>query len=292
MTGAIDWTLIKTFLAIYRASSYVEAAAELGVDESTVRRRLSQLERLLGMRAFARKDGRLYLLPDYEGLVEQALSMEANAKMFWELGQVSQRTGVVRLSLIDQFAIDLGADIAAFCQRNPDILLDITTEAHIVDLRRDGVDIAVRMARPTQGEDKLRRLGHIGFGVYGAPAYFAEAGRDRKHRLIALGVHYPFSNHQFELANGPWISELVQLGSVTTMVDCYPAMLKLCEAGAGLAAIPNFMARGNPNLQGLDDERFKLSVDAWAVVRPEVANLSKVRKTLDFLADAFPRRFA
>lgn len=292
MTGVIDWTLIKTFLAIYRASSYVEAAAELGVDESTVRRRLGQLERLLGMRAFARKDGRLYLLPDYEGLVEQALSMEANAKMFWELGQVSQRTGVVRLSLIDQFAIDLGADIAAFCQRNPDILLDITTEAHIVDLRRDGVDIAVRMARPTQGEDKLRRLGHIGFGVYGAPAYFAEAGRNRKHRLIALGVHYPFSNHQFELANGPWISELVQLGSVTTMVDCYPAMLKLCEAGAGLAAIPNFMARGNPNLQGLDDERFKLAVDAWAVVRPEVANLSKVRKTLDFLADAFPRRFA
>lgn len=292
MTGAIDWTLIKTFLAIYRASSYVEAAAELGVDESTVRRRLGQLERLLGMRAFTRKDGRLDLLSDYQGLVEQALGMEASAKMFWELGQVSQRTGVVRLSLIDQFAIDLGADIAAFCERNPEILLDITTEAHIVDLRRDGVDIAVRMARPTQGEDKLRRLGHVGFGVYGSSAYFAEGPPRRKHRLIALGVHYPFSNHQFELANGPWINELVQIGSVTTMVDCYPAMLKLCEAGAGLAAIPNFMARCNPNLQAFDNQRFKLAVDAWAVVRQDVANLSKVRKTLDFLAEAFPRHFA
>jgi len=292
LTSIIDWSLIRTFLAVYRAGTHVDAAAELGVDESTVRRRLGQLERLLGMRAFARKDGRLYLVPDYQGLVDQALSMEANAQMFWELGHVGQRTGIVRISLIDQFAIDLGADIASFCERNPEILLDITTEAHIVDLRRDGVDIAVRMARPTQGEDKLRRLCHIGFGVYGSPAYFAETGQHRKHRLIALGVHYPFSNHQFDLANGPWISELVQMGSVITMVDCYPAMLQLCEAGAGLAAMPNFMARGNPNLQRFDDERFKLAVDTWAVVRSEVANLPKVRTTLDFLADIFPRRFA
>ena len=292
MAALIDWSLIKTFLAIYRAGNHVDAAAELGVDESTVRRRLSQLERILGTRAFTRKEGRLYLSRDYQGLVDTALSMEASAQMFWDLGQIGQRTGAVRISLIDQFAIDLSADIAAFCDRNPEILLDITTEAHIVDLRRDGIDIAVRMARPTQGDEKLRRLGAVGFGIYGSRAYFANLGASDQHRLIALGVHYPHSNHQFELANEPWLGDLGRIGSVTIAVDCYPAMLQLCEAGAGLAALPNFMARNNPNLERFEMQRFCLAVDAWAVVRPEIGNLPKVRKTLDFLADIFPRRFS
>lgn len=292
MTAGIDWSLIRTFLAIYRAGSHVDAAAELGVDESTVRRRLGQLERILGTRAFTRKDGRLYLSRDCQGLVDQALSMETSAQMFWDIGQVGQRSGAVRISLIDQFAIDLGGDIAAFCDSNPEILLDITTEAHIVDLRRDGIDIAVRMARPTQGEEKLRRLGSVGFGIYGSRAYLAEAASRPQHRLIALGVHYPHSDHQFELANEPWMSDLGRIGTVTIMVDCYPAMLQLCEAGAGLATLPNFMARDNPRLQPFEQDRFRLAVDAWAVVRPEVANLPKVRKTLDFLAEAFPRRFS
>lgn len=292
MTSVLDWSLIKTFLAVYRAGSYVDAASELGVDESTVRRRVGQLERILGTRAFSRKDGRLFLSRGYQGLVDHALNMEASAKMFWDLGQIGQRTGAVRISLIDQFAIGLGADIAAFCDRNPEILLDITTEAHIVDLRRDGIDIAVRMARPTQGEEKLRRLGRVEFGIYGSRAYLEASASREQHELIALGVHYPHSDHQFELANEPWVSNLGRIGTATIMVDCYPAMLQLCESGAGLAALPKFMARDNPLLQPFEQDRVGIALDAWAVVRPEIANLPKIRKTLDFLAEAFPRRFS
>jgi DNA-binding transcriptional LysR family regulator len=292
VTSAIDWSLIKTFLAIYRAGSHVDAATELGVDESTVRRRLGQLERILRTRAFVRRDGRLYLAKEQQGLVEHALRMEANAQLFWDLGQIGQRSGAVRISLIDQFAIDLSEDIAAFYSRNPEILLDITTESHIVDLRRDGIDIAVRMARPTQGDEKLRRLGSIGFGIYGSKAYLAENASRQQHQLIALGVHYPHSDHHFELANDPWMNDLGRIGMVTIMVDCYPAMLRLCEAGAGLATLPHFMARNNSALQRFEDSRFSLEVDAWALVRPEVAELAKVRKTVDFLVDTFPRRFA
>ncbi|KWV94041.1 LysR family transcriptional regulator [Erythrobacter sp. AP23] len=292
MSSGIDWSLIKTFLTIYRAGTFVESAAELGVDESTVRRRLSHLERMLGAPIFTRREGRLFLSEDQSGLVEQALRMEKNANQFLDISKSGQRTGAVRISLIDLFAIDLAEDFANFCDDSPEILLDITTEPQIVDLRRDGVDIAIRMARPKQGDEKLRRLGSVGIGLYASREYLERVRGTDRHNLVALGVHYPHSDHQFELADEIKASDHSGIGAATIMVDCYPVMLRLCEVGAGIALLPHFLARKSPLLERFGSSESDIEVDAWALIRPEIANVPKVRKTLDLLIEAFPKRFA
>lgn len=293
MHPEIDWGLIRTFLAIYRTGTFVDAAAELGVDESTVRRRLGQLERILGTAVIVRDHGRFTVAREYAGLVDHALKMESGVEHFLDLAQVVRRSGVVRLSLIDLFAMELAADIAGFTSSNPEVLLNITTEPQIVDLSRDGVDIAIRMARPKHGSEKIRKLGEIRFGVYGSESYFSEhTASQARHTIIALGVHYPHSDHQFELAEEDWMGELAKLGKVTIMVDCYPAMLRLCKAGAGLAALPHFVAQAHPDLVPYKNDEVCLQVAIWALVRPEVSKLPKVRKVVDFLSDVVPARIS
>jgi DNA-binding transcriptional LysR family regulator len=291
MPSEVDWGLIRTFLAIYRTGSFVDAAFELGVDESTIRRRMAQLERILGTSVMARYEGRLTVAPEHLGLVDHALRMESNVEHFLDLAQVVRRSGVVRVSMIDLFAIELARDIAEFTTNHPEVLLDITTEPQIVDLRRDGVDVAIRMARPRHGQEKLRKLGQVSFGVYGSQDYLARIdGANSRPTFIALGVHYPHADHQFELSEDNWLGDLARLGKVAIMADCYPAMLRLCEFGAGLAALPRFIANANPKLRPYRADEINLDVGIWAVVRPEVARLPKVRKAMEFLAAAIHSR--
>lgn len=287
----MDWDFIKVFLTVFRSATYADAAIFLGVDESTIRRRLSQFERMLGTQLFVRKDGRLQLAPEHEHLVKLALTMEAQAAAFRDSTQQVLRSGSVRISMIDLLAIEFADDIARFTADHPEILLDITTEPHIVDLKRDSVDIAIRMARPRRGDEKLKKLGTVGFGIYGEQDYLASAKAAQGHyKMIELGIHFPYADHQFDIIETQWLNELGRAGTVAIQVDCYPAILRLCEAGAGLAILPHFVARQSRKIALYESDALNLNVEIWCLIRPEIAALPKIRKVVDFLEEVTQAR--
>ncbi len=285
----IDWDLIKVFLGVHRAQTFAGAAERLRIDESTVRRRLGQLEGIVGAPLFTRIDGRLQPVEIGQELLKYALQVETNSSRFLDSALSGLGGGSVRVSMLEMFAVTFGREIAAFRHENPEIDLTVTTEPHLVELSRDGVDIAIRMARPIRGTHKLRSLGRVGFGIYASRAYldaFDASGSDC-HDIIALSAHFAHADHEFILAEEHWLQDLKKKGNVAIQTDCYPVMMELCAANCGIATLPHFLARTNPDLVLIAGDHTRFEIDVWVVIRQEVSESLKVRKVLAFFTDRF-----
>jgi DNA-binding transcriptional LysR family regulator len=286
------WDLIRAFLALHRAGTFEGAAKSLAVDHSTLRRRIQVLEQRMGLPLFARNDGKYLVLPSVRPLLDSALRMEASSRMFFE-GAGFSLAGTVRVTMIDVVASWLAPDLARFRQHHPDIKLDITTEHHFVDLERELVDVAIRMARPKRGNARMRRLGEIRYAVYGAPAYLArhEAAGDAGHDLLTLAVHFTHQDHEFLESEPDWMLQYLPPGHVVCGTDSYLQLRRYCEAGMGLTLLPEILGDESDRLVRLGASP-AATCDLWLMVHSDTGATHRVRQFVDFLADTFRARLA
>jgi DNA-binding transcriptional LysR family regulator len=284
-----SWDRIQAFLALHRTGSYEAGGQVLQVDHTTLRRRIQSLERDAGTALFVRGAGGLVLAPGNEALLNAALRMEAAYSEFLAQSDLARHSGTIRVSTLDIIANLLAPDLAAFRRLHPGIQIELTTESHFVDLDRERVDLAFRMARPLRGRDGLRKVAVLGFGVYGAHDYFARAGGG-PHDLLSLYAHLGGLDHEFLLADERW-HELAHLtGHVVARADGYTTLLRMCEEGMGLAMLPNMLGGNSALLQRYDGMRAGLEVEVYAVIRHDVADQPKIRAFLAFICAAFAEK--
>lgn len=281
-----SWDLIRALLALHRAGTFEGAALSLGIDSTTARRRVQALERQAGVSFFTRRDGRLVLASQHDELLEAALRMEATHSDFLALCTRSRSGGTVRMTTLDIFANLLAPDLAQLRRLHPDIQLELTTEPHFVDLERERIDLAIRLARPLRGVNGLKRLATMHFAVYGARAHRRAMAEGRG--LLALYAHRGRMDHEFLLADEQWHDEFRE-GTVVARTDCYPTLLRMCEEGMGLAMLPCLLGDASTLLERAGTIRRPMQVGIWAVIRPDVRKLPKIRTLMAFLTETFQR---
>lgn len=179
-------------LAVGRSGRYITAADELGLNHTTVARRISALEQALGGRVLARVGGSWELTD----LGRQALAAaEAVETAVHTLsapdGAGARLEGVVRMSATDGFSAYIAAPAAAAVQRrHPGIAVEIVAATRRVTQQRSGLDIEVVVGQPQVHRAEAIRLGDYRLGLYGATDYLAERGVPAtvadlaEHRLI------------------------------------------------------------------------------------------------------------
>ncbi len=282
-----SWDLIKALLALHRAGTFEGAAQALRIDPSTLRRRIQALERGIGVTLFTRRDSRLVLAEQHGTLLDTALQMEAAYGQFVAQSSTSRLSGTIRITTLDIFATLLAPDLARLRRSHPDIQIELTTEPHFVDLERERIDLAIRLARPLRGANGLKRLSTMHFGIYGArDAMAAGRGPATGHDLLALYAHHGRMDHEFQLADERWHEEFPD-GAIVARADGYPTLLRLCEEGMGLAMLPCMLADASPRLQRLPGTARAMQVGVWAVIRQDVSHLPKVRMLMAFLTETF-----
>lgn len=283
-----SWDLIRCFLALHRTGSYEAAGQAVGLDHSTMRRKIQALEVMFGATIFVRCDGKLQIKRGNEKLLERALEMEAASMLFSEYSESATRNGVVRISTIDIFANLLAPDFARFKMNNPNICLHITTEPHLVDLERDAVDIAIRLARPTKGQHGIKRLCSLHFGVFKSrgTSKSEEANLIASQRLLSICTYYNLADHDFELADHKLSHLIKQAGNDVGGADTYSVLLRLCEEGLGLAMLPLFIT-SDADVVSVDCLEREITVDAWVAIRRDVLQSAKIRLVIDFLTETF-----
>jgi DNA-binding transcriptional LysR family regulator len=288
--GMQSWDLVKAFLALHRAGTFDGAAQALKVDQTTIRRRIQSLETEVGVTLFMRINGQLILAPEHQRLLQHALQMEASCGQFIAQSNLSRLAGNIRVSTLDIFADLLAPDFALFRRHHPEVQLEITTEPHFVDLDRDRVDLAIRLARPLKGDDGLKKLAALSFGIYGAPAYcaaVADRGEDAAHDLLALFPHMSAMDHEFLLADERWYQRENLRGCVVARADSYPMLRRLAEEGMGLAMLPHMVAQQSSRLQRLPGAEEDFAVEIWAVIRRDAMKLRKTRLLVEWITKAF-----
>ena len=164
----LDWDDLRFFLAVAAAGSLSAAARELNVNTTTVLRRIGNLEEALEARLFERLRSGYTLTQDGTRLLQSLEPVDTSLSSLQRDFQADSGAygGIVRLSASDVVAGGLiGPAVPEFLKSAPDIALDIITDPslsgpggapRVMNVLRD-VDIALRLARPTQG-DMLARL--------------------------------------------------------------------------------------------------------------------------------------
>jgi DNA-binding transcriptional LysR family regulator len=281
-----DWDDLQAFLAIARAGRLTVAAQQMGIDHSTLSRRVAALEAGIGTRLFERRSVGFVLTPEGERLIADAEAMESLAiRIRSRLDDPSVGlTGTVRVGTPEGFGTYfLAPRIAKITAAHPDLEIELVANPRMFSLSRREADIAVSMTRPTQGRVYARKLTDYSLGVYAARSY--------------LDTHAPISSRR-DLADHPWIgyvedlmwsAELDYLPQIsTTLVPRLRISNVISQAaalsgGAGIGVLPCFMARTDSSLVRLLAGDVELARSYWLVSHADTRDVARVKLLADFI---------
>ena len=292
------WDDLRFFLAVARGGSLGRAAQALGVDHSTVVRRLQALEDALQTRLFRRAGRGRQLTDAGRTMLGEAERLEIAVRAIERdvANRDLQRAGTIKVSTPDGIAVALMPELVlSFHTANPDIRVEIVTSNTPLDLASHEADIELRPTRRPTREARGRKLGRIAFGLYGAPRYLAR----RRARLRAGPESEGFDRHDWILpdpvalpiyAPARWLRGLVPPNRVIASASSAVVMLAMIEQGLGLAALPCYLAdqaRGVRSLMLLDEAMWG---ELWLLTHPELSRTARVRAFLDHAGLYFARR--
>src|SRR5215813_805747 len=193
---ALHWDDLRTFLAVQRKGSFAAASRLLGVDSTTVGRRLNALEGALGGPLFQRSRNGLLPTDEAARLLIHAERIEAEVLASERELQGAEKTldGVIRVTAGDGLlAALLVPALGQLLSRNPGLRVELLGDARHFDLARREADVGLRLRRPTERSLVRRLLGRVPFRLFASDAYLARRGRPTRvgelaeHDFIAYG---------------------------------------------------------------------------------------------------------
>lgn len=301
----LDWSDLRHALAIGQQGSLAAAARVLGVNPTTVLRRLDVLEARLGARLFER-GRRGYVATDAGRLViEQARRMADRADEIERqvLGRDRELTGVLRVTTA--FVIMehlLPQPLAAFARDYPGIEVEVVENAFLVDLARRHADQAQSWAR-LEADVALRMSVHVAEHLVGrqlgmtrcrAYALRGAVGLPQDVRpLDALVREAPwvaFERDAHARVYDRWMRQRLAQSRVRVRVDIFNAKAAMLRTGIGIGVLPTFMAAQHPELVAVSEVIPELEVPVWMLTHPDLRQTARVRAFMQHVGDALSRR--
>ncbi|SEI13892.1 DNA-binding transcriptional regulator, LysR family [Methylobacterium sp. 275MFSha3.1] len=281
-----DWNDLRSFLAVVRAGRLTVAAQQLGVDHSTLSRRITALENALQVRLFDRLLTGYVLTEAGHGLVGEAERIEAVAIRISSdlMDAKAQMSGPVRVATPEGFGTYFLADhLQALAGRHPEVALELIADPGAVSLARREADIAVTMERPNAGPLRAQKLTNYEYGLYGSTQFLQEHGPDEDDldyggvRLIGY-IHdmIPTPAHDY-------LSELIQGRRADLQISNIITQLSATLSGYGLCILPCFMAARHGTLRRIAPEGIRFTRSYWLVTHIEVRAPARAKAIVAFL---------
>ncbi|HXI02710.1 MAG TPA: LysR family transcriptional regulator [Candidatus Saccharimonadales bacterium] len=291
----MKWDDIRLFLAIQRRGTLAGAAQELGLNPTSVGRRLQGAEERLGAALFHRtQDG---LVPTAAGasILESAERMDRQARLVEQqiLGKDAEIAGVVRVAATSDFATTfLLPRLGRLRAQHPRLRLELVTSPGHVDLSRGEADIAVRFADTGAGppvgasgpvEILARRLSSAAVGLYASKDYLKRRGRPKSASTLEghdLIMPIPGSL----LPGARYLGRFEQVANPAIRASGLPSVASAAAAGLGICALPAFVAVHH-RLVSVGPPAVIETRDVWILYPADLRRTARVTTVRDFIVD-------
>ncbi|MEJ7634186.1 LysR family transcriptional regulator [Aeromicrobium sp.] len=264
---------LLVLLEVGRSGRFTTAAEALGLNHTTVSRRISALESSLGGRVLARAAGGWELTPLGHEALRAAEQLDAVIReLTAEPGTSHVLDDVVRLSATDGFSAYIAAPAAArLRQRHPGLTVEIVATTRRAMQQRSGLDIEVVVGKPQVHRAEAGCLGAYVLGLYGSADYLAtheapSSVQDVTGHGLVYFIDSMLHVDDLDIARTlvPTMREAVTSTNVFVHVEA-------TRAGAGLGLLPSFMADRHRDLIRLLPEQIEIPLEYWLVTRPEAS---------------------
>jgi DNA-binding transcriptional LysR family regulator len=273
----IDWDDVRYFLAVASGGSVRAAAERLGVNHSTVLRRIAQLEERLGAQMFEKLPSGYRLTTAGEEVRELAEQMgtSANELETRVLGRDQNVSGLLRVTLAPPLASHLlMPDFAEFARLHPDVELDIVASGELVNLTNREADVAIRVVydRSTLPPNLHGLKGPDLYGaVYISRDRLAKGGPTRWVVISSHGIP-------------DWASDgEVRTTGVPFRTTDGETQLTAVREGIGITTLPCFVGDADPLLSRVPGTDLHMYGALWLLTHGETRNTKRVRLFTEFM---------
>jgi len=281
--GDLDWNDIRNALAIARLGTLAAAARALGVDQTTVARRLRILESCVGAPLFERHKGRFAPTPAGQLMVLRGERIEQEVAALRHLGadMDAHVRGAVRLTAVDAIVSHyLAGHLAELRARHPQLNVELIASSRSLDLNRREADIALRLARPQNGDLAARRLARLSYAVYGATTTPPDADWDACHWVA----------YEHSLAHTPemrWLAERGREARIVFRCNNMDALATAVANGIGIGILPCLIGARHAGLRRLSGDAPVILREIWLVAPMELRHAPRISAVSDWLAERF-----
>lgn len=282
----MNWDDLRLFLALVRSSRLASAARLVGLDATTVARRMQRLERTLEITLFEQASSGHLLTEQGRRLLEHAEMMEAAALRIAPLPERDGNAlaGTIRLSVSEGFGSRiLAPQLHRFTRPNPLVTLELIASTGFLNPSRREADIAVMLARPKAGPLITKKLVDYHLGLYAAASYagtmppIAAVADLIEHRLISYVPDLIYSPELHYLAElDPRLQASVRSSSIN-------AQAELIASGAGCGILPCFIGDQTAGLRRVLHDGIDIRRSFWLVTHRDVRGIARIDRFVDWL---------
>lgn len=285
----LQWDDLRVFIAACQTGSFSGAAAKLGMDASTVGRRIRRLETSLRATLVARHRGGLQLTAAGQRLSDAGAGVEAAISIAAQEGAKSALSGTVRLSVAEGFALQiLTPELPGFLERYPDLKVEIDASPSYLSPSTRKVDISITSNPPESERLTVEKLASYEIGLYASEEYLQKNGMPqdledlRNHALIGYVDDLIYTDKLRFIDNFvAHVSRRVSCSSIRMQVE-------LSRMGMAIGAFPHFMVHDLPYMRRLLPEHVTVR-QYWIATHRELYGTFRiriVRQWLHALVDA------
>ncbi|MFD1815604.1 LysR family transcriptional regulator [Rhodococcus gannanensis] len=280
---------LLVLLAVARTGRFTTAGDDLGVNHTTISRRIASLEKSLGGRVLAKAAGGWELTDLGRQALAAAERVEAAVQGLASDHSGDRLKGVVRLSATDGFSAYIAAPAGALIRRrHPDVSVEIVAVTRRASQQRSGLDIEIVVGKPEVHRAEAMWLADYTLGLYASRGYLAEHGEpetvhDLADHSLVYFVDSMLQVDELDLARRLTLSMRESVTATNVFVH-----VEATRAAAGIGLLPAFMADRHDDLVRVLPGKVEANLAYWLVTRPEglrrpevAAVIGALRETVD-----------
>jgi len=287
-----NWNDLVFFLELARQTRLMPAARRLKVDHTTVSRRISELEKDLAVRLFERKPDGFVLTEDGHRLLAIAEKMEVLGLSVVETikAMPSEPSGRVRLATMEGIAAYyLAYKLVDFNVQHPQILVELVTERHLINLTKREADVSISFVPPVGQRLNVCKVGTFKLGLFASSDYLKRRGRPEKTQDLPA---HDFVDYIVDLVAIPkvhWLLDVIEPEHVVFRSSSMAAQQNAIAAGRGIGLLPYFSAKTDQRLIPVLRDEVRVERDLYVSVHEDIQFMGRVRALTRFLFGLFEK---
>ena len=287
-----EWSDLRHFLAVARHGSTLAAARALGVNQSTVHRRLLVLERGMGQALFVRTPSGYRLSETGQSLLPYAQSVESAALALDRRieGLDTGLTGTIRLTCPEPIVARLTASplLDRFHERHPGVRVEFAMSDRYLDLARGEADIALRSGDPEDPDLVGRKIADSVWAVYASKSYVQHHGRPQSAAELSRHLLVGFDGSMAKHRAAKWLAEVAPGATIAARNNSVLGVLLAVKSGVGVAPLPTTIADTEEVLVQVLPPVPELARGWYLLAHPSLRHTPRIAAFFDFIVEELP----
>lgn len=287
-----EWSDLRHFLAVARHGSTLAAARALGVNQSTVHRRLAEFERRVGHPLVLRHPTGYRLTEIGQSLLPYAQSVE-NAVIALERridGLDTGLEGTIRLTCPEPIVARLTASslLGQFHEHYPRLRVEFAMSDRYLDLSSGEADIALRSGDPEDPDLVGRKIADSVWAVYASKSYVQHHGRPQSAADLSGHLLVGFDGTMAGHRAAKWLAEVAPGATIAARNNSVLGVLLAVRSGVGVAPLPTTIADSEEDLVQVLAPVPELARGWYLLAHPSLRHTPRIAAFFDFIVEELP----